>query len=209
MWKSGWRPDREWIRKNEKWMVLFIVGLLFLVLSFSAGKPTGKEPYAGSPGLVERREEAVRSGTGEGASQAVSVDRSGRQYEKEIEKRIREILKNVEGVGEVDVMLTIRSSPEKIIHVDREKSRSSVEETDHSGGTRKQIQEEIKETPLTTGTGGQGEPVVEKELEPEIAGVIISAAGGDRAAVQKEISEAMQALFDLPAHKIKVLKRVE
>ena len=86
MWKSGWRPDREWIRKNEKWLILFIVGFLFLVLSFPAGKTTGKEWYAGSPGVVERREEAVRSGTGEGASQAVPVDRSGRQYEKEIEK---------------------------------------------------------------------------------------------------------------------------
>ena len=53
------------------------------------------------------------------------------------------------------------------------------------------------------------EPVVEKELAPEISGIVISAQGGGNASVQKEISEAMQALFGLPAHKIKVLKRVE
>lgn len=209
MWKSGWKPDREWIRRNEKWILLFTVGILFLLLSFPSGKPAEKEPYGNAAGQMAGGAETARGGDVGGSSLVSAEDRNGRLYEKEIEKRIREVLKNVEGVGEVDVMLTLRSSSEKIIHVDREKSRSSVEETDHAGGTRKQMQEEIKETPLTTGTAGQGEPVIEKELEPEIGGIVISAAGGDRAAVQKEISEAMQALFDLPAHKIKVLKRVE
>ena len=50
---------------------------------------------------------------------------------------------------------------------------------------------------------------MEKELEPEIADVVISAQGGGSAAVKAEISEAMEALFGLPAHKIKVLKRAE
>ena len=53
------------------------------------------------------------------------------------------------------------------------------------------------------------EPVVAKEVYPEIAGIIISASGGGNASVQAEISGAMEALFGLPANKIKVLKRVE
>ena len=52
-------------------------------------------------------------------------------------------------------------------------------------------------------------PVVEKELTPEVAGIVISADGGGNASVRAEISEAMEALFGLPAHKIKVLKRVK
>ena len=52
-------------------------------------------------------------------------------------------------------------------------------------------------------------PIVEKELYPEISGIVISASGGGNPTVQAEISAAMEALFDLPAHKIKVLKRVE
>ena len=57
-------------------------------------------------------------------------------------------------------------------------------------------------------SGGGNEPVVQKELKPELSGIIISAAGGGSPAVQAEISAAMEALFGLPAHKIKVLKRV-
>lgn len=49
----------------------------------------------------------------------------------------------------------------------------------------------------------------DKEIYPEVTGIIISADGGGNTIVKTEISEAMEALFDLPAHKIKVLKRVK
>lgn len=44
---------------------------------------------------------------------------------------------------------------------------------------------------------------------PELSGIIISADGGGSTVVKSEISEAMEALFGLPSHKIKVLKRVK
>ena len=50
-----------------------------------------------------------------------------RRYEKEMEQRVKDILKNVDGVGEVDVMLTLKSSKEKVLHVDRDRSRSTTE----------------------------------------------------------------------------------
>ena len=50
---------------------------------------------------------------------------------------------------------------------------------------------------------------LQDELTPEVAGIVISADGGGNASVRAEISEAMEALFGLPAHKIKVLKRVK
>ena len=109
---------------------------------------------------------------------------------------MKDILKNVDGVGEVDVMLTLKSSKEKVLHVDRDRSRSTTEEKDSAGGTRKSQTEEMKESSLTTGTSGTQEPVIEK-LQPEIEGIIISARGGGSAQVKAEISEAMEALFGL------------
>ena len=43
----------------------------------------------------------------------------------------------------------------------------------------------------------------------ELTGIIVSADGGGSDAMKVEISEAMEALFGLPSHKIKVLKRVK
>ncbi|MBR6616070.1 MAG: hypothetical protein IKK95_08960 [Lachnospiraceae bacterium] len=49
----------------------------------------------------------------------------------------------------------------------------------------------------------------EEEPSQEVLGIIISADGGGSSVVKAEISEAMEALFGLPSHKIKVLKRVK
>ena len=71
---------------------------------------------------------------------------------------------------------------------------------------------QIQESTILSGGGSGGStnaPIVEKELSPEISGIIISAEGGGSPTVKAEISEAMEALFGLSAHKIKVLNRVE
>ena len=50
-------------------------------------------------------------------------------------------------------------------------------------------------------------PYVVKELEPELSGVLVLAEGAESDAVKAEIVEAVEALFGLPAHRIKVIKR--
>ena len=126
-------------------------------------------------------------------------------YEKELEQRIAGLLDRVEGVGKADVMVVLKSSEERVFHVDKNSRTSATEEKGEDG--RIVREQELSESTVMGG-GNQG-PVVEKELTPEVAGIVISADGGGNASVRAEISEAMEALFGLPAHKIKVLKRVE
>ena len=71
------------------------------------------------------------------------------------------------------------------------------------------MSEEVSGTSVFSENGSEKVPVIEKELRPEIEGIVVSAQGGGNAAVRAEISEAMEALFNIPAHKIKVLKRVD
>ena len=49
-------------------------------------------------------------------------------------------------------------------------------------------------------------PYVVKELEPKVQGVVVIAEGGGNPAVQQNILEAVQALFPVEAHKIKIMK---
>lgn len=224
MWKSEWKIDRKWFLGKEKWLLLLMGGLLLLILAVPAGWKSTRKPecevWSEQTGAAEGTGKTSRETGGEtaGAETAVLGKLSGvsvngtdsmQNYEKELETRVKEILKYVEGVGTVDVMILLRSSSEKIIHVDQEKSRTSTEEQDSAGGTRKVMTEDIAETALMSGENGNQVPFVEKEMQPEIAGIVISAQGGGSARVKAEISEAMEALFGLPAHKIKVLKRVE
>lgn len=142
------------------------------------------------------------------AGQPVSAS-GGLSYEEQLERRIQELLKHVDGVGKVDVMVVLKASAQKVIHTDGNTTYSLTEETDSSGNRRRsESREETRDT-VQSSVGGQNTPVIEKEICPEISGIIISASGGGSPSVCAEISGAMEALFGLPPHKIKVLKRVE
>ena len=53
---------------------------------------------------------------------------------------------------------------------------------------------------------GESAPYVIKELEPEIAGVVIACEGADNNTVAASVTEAAQVLFGISVNRIKVLK---
>lgn len=188
---------KSW-KARDKWLFLLTMGVILCILAFPADRLSRR---AAAPAAAETEET-------EGALRAAAAADGGDSYEAGLERRVREILKTVDGVGEVDVMIIVKSSAEKVLHVDRSGSYSLTEETDSNGGTRRLEAEEQEDNTVMTGDN-KGTPIIEKEIKPELSGIIISAAGGGSPAVRAEISAAMEALFDLPAHKIRVLKRVK
>ena len=138
---------------KEKLIFVFCAGLLLFILSL---------PDKG---------DSVMTGSSETAASFMTSGSSaaGTSYESDLEARIIEILRDVDGVGDVEVMVVLKASEEEIL-------RSSF---------------------------------AEKLIYPELSGVIISADGGGSTLVKAEISGAMEALFGLPPHKIKILKRVK
>ena len=55
-------------------------------------------------------------------------------------------------------------------------------------------------------SGGEKAPYVSKEILPEIEGVLVVAEGGDSPRIVSDISDAVKALFQVEAHRIKVVK---
>lgn len=188
---------------REKWLLLLLAGVFLMLLSFPGEEKKGvKESGFASEEPDLKAGEPVPERSGEGDSFSYSA------YEERLEKRIRELLRSVEGVGQVDVMVVLKSTGQKVLRVDRNGSSTVTKETDSSGGSREITESQSEEsTVLPQSGGGSNGPVVEKELSPEIWGIVISADGGGSPEVRSEISQAMEALLGLPAHKIKVLKR--
>lgn len=79
--------------------------------------------------------------------------------------------------------------------------------------TARERQEESEEKSLdkttvySQGTDGTQIPYVSKENAPEVEGILVIADGGGNAVVAKNLTEAVQALFGVEAHKIKIMKR--
>ena len=212
-WKFNFRGSKD------KWLVVLAIGLIFLILAFPAGRDgdkaggstQGREPASQTVAAAYSLEK-LQEGEQEKKAEAASLETGAKgvvSYEQQLEARLKELLSHVEGVGEVEVMIVLKSSEEKVWRVDRNTSYSSTQETDSNGGTRDSRSQNVSEVTILSG-GGEGEgPLLEKELRPEISGVVVSASGGGSPKVQAEISGAVEALFDVPSHKIKVLKRAE
>lgn len=64
-----------------------------------------------------------------------------------------------------------------------------------------------KNEALLTGNTSGSMPYIIKEMSPSIQGVVVAARGNITQTKIREISEAVQALFGIEAHKIKVIEK--
>lgn len=168
----NWKFPEGFPKKNQLLIVL-LVGILLVIIAI---------PTPESGGNVE---EERKSGTDD--SETTDLD----AYREAMERDLANILEQTEGVGEVQVMITFRTSAEKVVEKDLEKSESDRRE----------------ETVFEDTAEGAHTPYVRKEVRPQVEGVLVSAKGGDDAVVRKEITEAVQALFGIETHKIKIMKQ--
>ncbi|MBS5931657.1 MAG: stage III sporulation protein AG [Clostridiales bacterium] len=173
-----------------KLVIIFMCGILLIILSF---------PSLFSGG--DKKNNTISEVSN------VPTTTSAASYEEEMEARLKEALMKVEGIGNVEVMITLKSSKESVTLKDTPYSQESLDESDSSGGERKSTTIDKKEETVlqNSGTGGST-PYVIKELEPEIEGVLVIAQGGGSQTIISEIVGAVEVLFDVPAHKIKVMK---
>ena len=127
----------------------------------------------------------------ENKKEDTAQEKTEQKYEKEdyaeyLEHKLEQVLGQMEGVGKVSVMVTVADQGEDIIEKDKTEHTSTVTNTD----------------------SGSMEMTTEKESgeETEIEGVLVVAEGGDSPRIVSDISDAVKALFQVEAHRIKVVK---
>jgi len=181
---------------TRRWIVLLFVGILLAVVAV----PTGKDQKDDSQQKNITEDISGDEIMGDKVTAVVS------RYEAELEHRLEALLQQIEGAGAVRVMVTVSQSSELILQTDASWEENVVRETDSQGGTRDNVDRRQESQTVLVGGGGMSQPYVVGEIMPRIEGVVVACEGGDRPVIQAEISAAVQALFDLPPHKIKVCK---
>ncbi|PKM95863.1 MAG: hypothetical protein CVU84_03415 [Firmicutes bacterium HGW-Firmicutes-1] len=130
-------------------------------------------------------------------------------YSDAIEKKLEIEFEKIDGVGSVDVLLTMKTKGEVVLNKDSPNSSSKTTEKDKEGGSRESEENDQQQITVMIKKGdGSEEPIIIKELLPEVNGILIIAEGGDDLIVKNNLINAAKVLLDLPAHKIEVMKRV-
>lgn len=125
-------------------------------------------------------------------------------YEKELERRLKRILSGVTSDKEPEVMITVSDSGERILETTSEREEELLTES-AEGENRKESRTMERTQALLLQKGSESIPFIKKELSPEIQGVLVCVRGPASQLEISEISEAVQALFGISAHRVKVI----
>lgn len=192
---------RKWFTKDNL-IILVLAGILLFVIAL----PTRSKEEADAKPVIGRAEteKNAESETVAGGKTA-ETDSALDAYAIKQEERLRGLLESMEGVGKVEVMITYASSEELVVEKDAPVVRSNTVEKDSTGGTRTVTQYEAGDTTVYDGVSGESKPYVIKTLSPRVEGVLVVAQGAGDPMVGRNIADAVQALFGVEAHRVKVL----
>ena len=135
---------------------------------------------------------------GDGKTAERASPQAAALVEAELQQEMEDILGRIQGVGEVQVLLTVESDGERQLAQDSELS--------YSGSTAAPEDYSRSSQTVLVDDGSAEAPVVTRTVYPTYRGALVVCQGGDRADVKLAVTEAVAALTGLSADRITVAK---
>lgn len=214
--KKGWNW-KKWCKEKglEKWfrrdnlIILVLSGVLLFIIALPMEKKNGDAKDSGEDeylsGLTFSGTDLV-STAGRGDVTETIQEMTDAEYASWLEKRLTEALSQVEGMGKVQVMITLSASRELVVEREQTVSRSATNEADSQGGSRVVSQVETGDAVVYSSVGSDSEPYVIKTLPPKVEGVLVVAEGAGSGTINRTVTAIVQALFGVEAHKVSVVR---
>jgi len=132
------------------------------------------------------------------------VQNDEQRYEEKQKIDLKNILQKMNGVGDVEVMMSFDNGEKKVPAYDTSAQKSTTEETDTEGGKRVNNQNTDSSKIVMTTSDGNNEPFILTTYKPKINGVIILAEGAENSKTKYEIEQAVSKLYNLSLDKVNV-----
>ena len=190
LWQQFTNKEGGEKKRRDRWMLLALFGILILVIVWPVGSKSKEADNQVSESVAGTEKRTYNY---------------AEQYTASMELRLKEILENVDGAGAVQVMITVKNNGEQVVEKDKSYSESKTIQSGDGGQNTTTANTSRSESTVYDRTDS-GSPYVVKQLEPEIEGVLVAAQGAGDETIVNEITYAVQVLFDVPVHKIKVVK---
>lgn len=176
----------------ENSVIAIIIGIILIITAGTLFGGGNKEP----------EQKTQQSKGTEFVSKQVIQDEGG-----SVQKEMEALLSQVAGAGKVDVMITYETGKESVPATNVKRNDNSTQEKDTSGGTRDITQNDFESSVVYEEGQGTKKPVILKEIQPKVKGVVIIADGADNPVVKESLCNAAKVLLNVEIHKIEVLQR--
>lgn len=125
------------------------------------------------------------------------------ENEYDLQAELEDILSKMDGIGKVDVLITYFQTSTVVPMYSETESSTITEETDSSGGTRKQESSNVNKEVITD---GENNAITQTVMLPKVEGAIVIAEGGGNATIKSNIIQAVSAVTGLATYKVQVFE---
>ena len=172
-------------KKSDKTKLIVLLGIVGILLIFLSSVLGGE-----------------RAGKKTSAGDTAETGQSQQGYLDKTQTELQDILSHIDGVGEVEILITLERSEEKNYVYEEKKS------TDSSDGSRVSSRESLeKSCILIDGENGQKDALVQSTSEPLVKGVLIVCAGGGDSEVVSQVLDAVTTLLDIPSNRVCITQK--
>ena len=192
---------KNWEKDKIKWPAVAFALLIGLFLIID-GNPldVAETPAAPQPVLPQDNSES--------AVDVQSAQPSMAKEEQYLADKLKGMLEQVEGAGDVEVTVRLESSSRSEYAVNTSTGTKTTQEKDQAGGTRVLTEDtDTGQLVLIRGKDGTEIPVLQQETAPEVSGVLVVAEGASDPEIKAELFRAVQVGLGVEPQKILVLSK--
>lgn len=162
----------------DKLILIGVAGVALVILSFPSDKSSDSDTKTSVDNIIEN---------------------STNNYCTENEERLKNIIEKIDGVDFAEVMITLKTSSEKIVLKDNPYEQEKGKDEERYVYSDSSV--------IITDSEGNSSPYIVKELEPEIEGIAVVYTGKSGGDITYKITNVIMALFEIESHKISVVEQ--
>ncbi len=166
-----------------------IAGIFLIVISGSLKGCAAQAPAASS------------------ASSQQGTEITAEKFEEELEGKLTGIVSQIDGVGNVHIMVTLDQTIQDVYATERKTSDEGTSEAGESGTGKQETNKSDETTYLVVKDENGSEKTIRlTEIEPVVRGVVVVCDGGGDARVQQEITDAVTTALHITSVRVCVIK---
>lgn len=127
----------------------------------------------------------------------------------QLEQRLLRVLQEMEGVGRVEVMITMEGTGESVYATEEKEQSSNQSQYTEGGETLQSIQNNRTSEEnylLVENQDGKRQALLVSRSEPQVKGVIVICEGADQSAVCQAVTEAVTTVLHITSNRVYVAK---
>lgn len=122
------------------------------------------------------------------------------EYAQYLENKLSNVLSQINGAGNVSVMVTLSCGVEYVYA-----TNTTEETTSQTVGGTTTTQTTITEELILVSQSGRDSPIIIRENLPKVSGVLVVSSGASNISVMLELQKAVMALLEIDAEDIEIL----